>query len=77
MNNKFKVVFNNINEIKEFVNAVSKCSQEMDLKRGRFTVDAKSIMGIMNLGIQNEINLIVYGELSELEKEAIQPYAVA
>lgn len=42
----------------------------MDMKRGRFVVDAKSILGIMNLGFNNPIELKIYDEnCSELEEE--------
>ena len=42
---------------------------DMDMKRGRFVVDAKSILGIMNLGLNNVISLQVYGDhCEELKK---------
>ena len=35
-----------INDVKNFVNIVSKYDFDMDLMSGRYAVDAKSIMGI-------------------------------
>ena len=37
---------NTINDVKQFVNTVSKCDYDVDLISGRYAVDAKSIMGI-------------------------------
>jgi phosphotransferase system HPr-like phosphotransfer protein len=47
----------------------------MDMKRGRFVVDAKSILGIMNLGLNNVISLQVYGDHCEELKKEISRYA--
>lgn len=45
------------------------------MKRGRFVVDAKSILGIMNLGLNNVISLQVYGDHCEELKKEISRYA--
>lgn len=64
------VSFKNPEEILNFVNTVAKYPYDMDMKRGRFVVDAKSILGIMNLGLNNVISLQVYGDhCEELKKE--------
>ena len=34
----------------------------MDMKRGRYIVDAKSLLGLMNLGFDQKIELKVYDE---------------
>ena len=49
----------------------------MDMKRGRFVVDAKSILGIMNLGFNNPIELKIYDEDCEELKQEISKYAAA
>jgi len=47
----------------------------MDLKRGKATVDAKSLLGIMYLGLNNVIELQMYSEdCTELKKE-LEKYA--
>ena len=56
------VVFQNPSDILEFVRKVEKYPYDMDMKRGRYIVDAKSLLGLMNLGFQNEIELKVYEE---------------
>ncbi|WP_334159823.1 HPr family phosphocarrier protein, partial [Muricomes intestini] len=51
------IKFKNPDEVRAFVNKVEKYPYDMDMKRGRFVVDAKSILGIMNLGFNNPIEL--------------------
>lgn len=78
--NEMMIKFKNPEEILNFVNTVTKYPYEMDMKRGRFTVDAKSLMGIMNLGLNSPIELRIYGEDgSEYEdlKKAISIYKAA
>lgn len=67
------VSFKNPEEILNFVNTVAKYPYDMDMKRGRFVVDAKSILGIMNLGLNNVISLQVYGDHCEELKKEISP----
>lgn len=70
-----KITFRSPEEILEFVNTVSKYEFEMDMRRGRAVVDAKSILGIMNLGLNNEIELKMYSDdCTELRKQ-IEKYA--
>ena len=52
---EMKITFKNPEEILDFVNTVSKYDFDMDLKKGRIVVDAKSLLGIMHLGINNII----------------------
>ena len=41
---------------------VEKYPFDMDMKRGRYIVDAKSLLGLMNLGFDQKIELKVYDE---------------
>lgn len=47
-----------INDVKEFVNATTLADFEIDLVSGRYTVDAKSIMGIFSLDLSKPITLV-------------------
>lgn len=71
------IKFKNPEEVLEFVNRVAKYPFDMDMKRGRFIVDAKSILGIMNLGFNNLIELQVYNENCDQLKEEISKYLAA
>lgn len=67
------VSFKTPEEVLNFVNTVTKYPYDMDMKRGRFVVDAKSLLGIMNLGLNNVISLQVHSENCEdLKKELLQ-----
>lgn len=46
-----------INDVKNFVNIVSKYDFEVDLTSGRYVIDAKSIMGIFSLDLSKPIKL--------------------
>ncbi len=58
----FNIRLSTIEEVRNFVNIVSKYEYEIDLKSGRYVVDAKSIMGIFSLDLLNEIEVTVHTE---------------
>ena len=47
----FDLLLSSINDVKDFVNIVSKYDFDVDLTSGRYVVDAKSIMGIFSLDL--------------------------
>ena len=59
---EFTVVLSSINDVKSFVNVVTKYDYEIDLTSGRYVVDAKSIMGIFSLDITKPISLHINTE---------------
>lgn len=67
---KMQITFKNPEEIVAFVNTVSKYDFDMDMRKGRAVVDAKSLLGIMHLGLNNVIELQMYSDqCEELQKE--------
>lgn len=72
---EMKITFKNPEEILDFVNTVSKYDFDMDLKKGRVVVDAKSLLGIMHLGINNIIELQVHEDNCEELTQEISKYA--
>ena len=56
------VIFSNPGDVIDFVKIVEKYPFDMDMKRGRSIVDAKSLLGLMNLGFDQKIELKVYDE---------------
>lgn len=50
----------NIQDVREFVNKVVMIDYEVDLQQGRYTIDAKSIMGIFSLDLMNPITVIAH-----------------
>ena len=56
------IQLHSINDVKEFVNTATLADFEIDLVSGRYTVDAKSIMGIFSLDIRKPICLNINTE---------------
>ncbi|MBR5121891.1 MAG: HPr family phosphocarrier protein [Oscillospiraceae bacterium] len=54
---KVTIRLNTINDVKEFVSSVSLCDFEVDLVSGRYSIDAKSIMGIFSLDLSQPVEL--------------------
>ena len=67
---EFQVLLTSINHVKDFVTAASMCSCDIDVTSGRYTIDAKSIMGLFSLDISQPINIRVLGT----EQEAAEFY---
>lgn len=64
---ELNIKLSTIDDVKSFVNAVTRFSGDADLSSGRYVVDAKSIMGIFSLDLANPIKLtIVDGNADEL-----------
>ena len=68
-----KIILNNIQDIRDFVNQVILVDYDVDLVQGRYLVDAKSIMGIFSLDLLSPITLQAntdYAEdlISKIEK---------
>ena len=60
-------------EIVEFVNTVSKYEFDVDVRRGRVVVDAKSLLGIMHLGLNSILELKMHtADGEELETELLK-----
>lgn len=51
------VKFNNVNQIRQFVDIIDKFDSTFDLGEGRRTVDAKSILGVMALDLTRPLRL--------------------
>lgn len=72
-----KLSLDSIEKVKNFVNEINKFNSEFDLVSGRYTIDAKSIMGIFSLDISKPIELNIHDDkdvASVMEKLA--PYIV-
>lgn len=54
---KLNLKLETINDVKEFVNAVTMCDYDVDLVSGRYSIDAKSIMGIFSLDLSRPVEL--------------------
>ena len=57
-----QVCLNSIEKVKRFVNDVSKFDNDFELISDRYTIDAKSIMGIFTLNLAKPICLNIRAE---------------
>ena len=72
----YKIMLNTINDVKNFVNIVSKYEFEVDLTSGRYVIDAKSIMGIFSLDLSKPIRLDAQCDANSKLIEEIKPFIV-
>ena len=56
------IKLNTIEKVRSFVNLISKYDGDFQLERGRYVVDAKSIMGIFSLNLAEPLRLNVISE---------------
>lgn len=54
---KLTIKLNTVDDVKNFVNTVSKYDFDVDLIAGRYAVNAKSIMGIFSLDLSEKLEL--------------------
>ena len=73
---QYKIELPLINDIKDFVNIVSKQNYHIEEESGRYKVDAKSIMGLFSLDLSKPIKINAYTNDDKL-KEELSRYLVA
>ena len=54
-----KIRLQQVDQVKDFVNLLSRYPYEIDLVSGRYTIDAKSLLGIYSL---DPLTLVIYSE---------------
>lgn len=72
----FNLMLGSINDVKDFVNTVSKYDFDVDLTSGRYVVDAKSIMGIFSLDLSKTIKVEVHSDNAQELIDALKKYIV-
>ena len=70
-----QISLDSIDKVNEFVRAITPFEYDFDMRSGRYTVDAKSNLGIFSLDLSRPVSLDIYGE-GPLEEvmEALAPY---
>ena len=72
-----QISLNSIDKVKAFVNTITRFDYDFDLISGRYTIDAKSIMGIFSLDLSKSIELNNNSENNVDEiLEVLSPYIV-
>ena len=65
-----------LDEVKNFVAAASRCDFDIDISYNRFTVDAKSIVGVLGLDLNRVLTVTCHGYDAEFEK-LMRRFAIA
>ena len=73
---ELKIKLTNVKDIRDFVNQVILVDYEVDLVQGRYTIDAKSIMGIFSLDLLSPITLIAHSDNTDAFFADIARFAV-
>lgn len=59
-----------VDQVKRFVNLVAQAPYDVDMVSGRYTVNAKSMLGIYSLDLSKPIQVLMYSDDCEkLKKE--------
>ena len=70
------IKLSSIEDVRNFVNIVTKYDMDIDLASGRYIVDAKSIMGIFSLDLMKPIQLTAHSDDADKLLEDIKPYII-
>lgn len=62
--------------VKAFVNIVSRRPYDIDLRAGRHVVDAKSILGIFSLDLSKPVTVEVYSDACDDLMEDLKPFII-
>ena len=65
-----------VDDVIDFVKAATECDFDIDLNYNRILIDAKSILGVMGMDLNNILPVRCYGESLQFEN-FLQKYAVA
>lgn len=72
-----RINLNNTDKVKNFSNKVFNIDETIDLKSGRYIVDAKSIIGIFSLNLSKDLIMVIHAnderaeEIKDILKEFI------
>lgn len=69
------IMLSNVQDIRNFVNEVILVDYDVDLVQGRYTIDAKSIMGIFSLNLRSPITLIAHTDNADEFFARIEKFA--
>lgn len=59
MKEVMKIKLSTANDVKEFVSVAMRCPYQIDVKRGRYIVDGKSIMGLFSLNLSEPLSILI------------------
>lgn len=72
----YQVQFHSIEDVKAFVNIANYYGYEIELQRGGYKVDAKSILGVLSLGIGVPMTVRAHTLNASVLKGELTPYLI-
>lgn len=72
----FYIKLSTIEDIRKFVEIVTRQEYDIDLSSGRYLVDAKSIMGIFSLDLMDKIKVVPHTDNVDALKTELAAYIV-
>ena len=63
-------------DVKDFVRAAGDCDFDIDVKYNRTFIDAKSLLGMIGLGLQNDLQ-VCYGGKNENFENLVDKFSLA
>ena len=70
------IKLNNITDVKRFVTAVNAYTFDVDLVTGRYITDAKSIMGVLSLDLEDNLLCVVHTDDPWEIEQDLAPFLV-
>lgn len=65
-----------VNQVQQFVNVVGKVPYDVDMVSGRYTINAKSLLGIYSLDLNRPLRVVMYSDDCEELKKALEAFMV-
>ena len=62
---QIQIKLSTIEDVRNFVNTLAQYSTDFDLVSGRYTVDAKSLMGIFSLDLLKPLDFVIHSDDGE------------
>lgn len=59
---KCEVLLDTVNKIADFIKATSRIEEDIDLSKGRYTIDAKSIVALFTLDLSKVAILTIHSD---------------
>ena len=63
-----------VQQVQQFVNLVSKYPFDVDIVSGRYTVNAKSLLGIYSLNLNKPLKVLIYSDDCEELKTELKEF---
>ena len=63
-----------VNQVQKFVNVVSKVPYDVDMVSGRYTINAKYLLGIYSLDLNRPLQVVIYRDDCEALKKELEEF---